>query len=1485
MEPSGADNKVASNRDSKPSVAADLRSPTAARRRIDDARTRDRGRLLGLWSRWNAQPGDAALRDAFAAALDTSLGERARRAAALPAAQVEASLPIAAEAERIVALIRAHQVVVLAGETGSGKTTQLPKLCLQARRGAAGMIGCTQPRRIAARAVARRVAEELQVPLGGAVGFQVRFSDNVGEQTAIKFMTDGILLAEIAYDRWLSRYDTIIVDEAHERSLNIDFLLGYLKRLLPRRPDLKVIVTSATIDTTRFSAHFGDAPVVQVEGRGFPVEVRWRPLGEAAQAAGRAPGVRRAGERTAVEGRAGRVEVVEASRGMAADTSGEKARTTSGAVTVIDAIVSACDEIARERPMGDTLVFLPGEREIRDVHRALEARKYRHTEVLPLYARLSARDQDRVFHPGTQRRIVLATNVAETSITVPRIHYVVDPGLARVTRYSPRQKLDRLHIEPVSQASANQRAGRCGRVAPGVCYRLYDEADFASRAQYTDPEIRRAALAGVILRMLSLGLDRIEHGGGRSKGGKRAPDAGAQVIENFPFLEPPDPRAIADGWQQLAELGAVDAQRALTATGRAMARLPIDVKLARMLVAAHERGCLHDMLVVASFLGIQDPRERPADARGAADAAHAQFADAKSEFFGILRLWAAYRDAHEDMTQSQLRKWADRQFLGFLRLREWRELHRQLKLQCEEMGWASGRAREPLARATVSARPRMAGQDDPEMPMPRQRRQRETSGMGLAQESEPSTHTATSYADLHRALLTGLPTQLGHLVERGTYDGPRGRKFQLFPGSTLAKKPPPWVLSAMLLDTEKVWALTNAAVEPEWAIDALPHLLQRRHHDPRWSRAQGRVIGSEQISLFGLVLVPKKPVHYGGLYPLEARAIFLRDALVTGEINTRSAFLARNLGTLDAAHEEEAKLRRTGLVIDDDAQAQWYDERIPPAIASAQALDAWTAKLSKDERAALEWSREDLFAGDAGEASRFPAFIALGESRLAVRYRFEPGAIDDGMTVTVPLPLLGALDAARLSWLAPGFVQDKAAALIKSLPKALRRNFVPAPDFAKAFAQAHEQRGNGHDEADSIEGALARFLKRLTGVEVGATDFDPASIEPHLHANLRLTQSMAAAPARIEGNRPPGQDASSEVREASETRETSPRRSASGAKDGAQRVLAESRDLDALRARFGARAAAAFAERAAQGLAREGLLAFPEEPIPVSVPGAGGVPAFPALEDAGTSAALEVHAERDSAARLHPGGVRRLLAIALADRMKQARKQLPVQSKTSLLYAAIESTAPRADGDSRAGAFASRSGGQGDRLREDLVQGAFAALAHDDALGAVRDADAFVRVRDALASALFPEAMRRLQLAEAILLQVAEVRARLDSPLLGWARGNLDDMRAQLDALVPAGFLRAVPAKALVDYPRYLKALALRAERALRDPAKDQVRMLELEPLARSARDALAAHPADPRVDALRWELEELRVSVFAQELGTRIPVSAKRLQQRLDEL
>ncbi|MBD9536337.1 ATP-dependent RNA helicase HrpA [Stenotrophomonas sp. STM01] len=1388
-----------------------------ARKAIDGAMSRDRGRLLGLWSRWQGKPADAAAEQALLQLLERSQAQRRQRAAQPVSITMDDALPIAREADRITALIRAHQVVVIAGETGSGKTTQLPKLCLAAGRGQAGMIGCTQPRRIAARAVAARVAEELQTELGSVVGYQVRFTDKVGEDSRIKFMTDGILLAEIASDRWLSRYDTLIIDEAHERSLNIDFLLGYLKQLLCKRPDLKLIVTSATIDTERFSRHFDDAPVVNVEGRTYPVEVRYRALDEVAAN----------GEETRPAGTRGRREDAD-----------------SDPVSVNDAIVAAVDEITRSDARGDVLVFLPGEREIRDAHQALERRKYRETEVLPLYARLSAKDQDRVFNPGPKRRIVLTTNVAETSLTVPRIRYVIDPGLARVKRYSPRQKLDRLHIEPVSQASANQRKGRCGRISEGICYRLYSEADFQSRAEFTDPEIRRSSLAGVILRMLQLGLGQ---------------------IDEFPFLEAPDERAVADGWQQLAELGAIDAERKLTAIGRQMARLPVDVKLARMLVAAQKGGCLREMLVIAAFLGIQDPRERPPEAREAADNAHAQFADGRSEFIGILRLWEAYRIAHEDLTQSKLRDWCGRHFLGFLRMREWRELHRQLRLLCEELGWSVNEG-DAFGRALLAAPVAVPAGGDAEAKRKATRGElhkaarlaREgtstpvIAGKGSAGPqgkvnvaspdpgaSIPEKVRVAAYQALHRAILAGLPTQVGHRTDKGDFQAPRQRRFHLFPGSALAKRPPPWVLSATLLDTQRVWGLTNASIEPDWVIAEIPHLLARKHFDPHWSRAQGQVLASEQISLFGLVLAPKKPVHYGKINPGEAHDIFVRQALVTGEINTRAGFVAANQKVLEQAREEEAKLRRAGIVADEDWQARWYLDRVPSHIHSASLLDGWWQALPPEQRRTLQWSLTDLLPGEGSEEDRYPKYFALGDARLAMHYRFEPGAEDDGVTLDVPLHLLNALDPARLSWLAPGFVADKASAMIRALPKAMRRNYVPAPDFGRAFFEAWPQ-----PSADDIRGELARFLSKTTGATVAATDFEVDALEPHLRMNLRLFEAAPSRGAEPGGGNAPGKEVSANGKGA--------------------RLLAMSRDLEALRARFGERAGNAFAARAGQALAAEGLREFPATAIPEQVPGEAGVPAYPALVDTGDAAALRIFADRNEAALAHPLGVRRLLEIGLADKVKQARKQLPVSPKTGLLYAAIESQ---------------------ERLRGDLVDAAMNAVLADGLAG-IRTPEAFEQRRSEAGKQLFGEAMTRLKLAETILGLVGELKPQLEAPLMGWARGNLDDMEAQLAGLVHAGFLRETPADALAQFPRYLKAMLLRAERAKRDPPRDQARMLELKPFVDALDEArLQGRAARAEWAALRWDIEELRVSLFAQELGFRSGISAKKLAQRVAAL
>jgi ATP-dependent helicase HrpA len=1270
----------------------------------------DQGRLRMLWSKCQAKPDDAGLRERFDAAFTASARLRALRDKQAPKPSFEQDLPVSAKADDIVALIQKHQIIVIAGETGSGKTTQLPKLCLAAGRGRSGLIGCTQPRRIAARSVAKRVADELQVPLGDAVGYQVRFTDRVGDNTYIKFMTDGILLAEIHSDKWLSKYDTLIIDEAHERSLNIDFLLGYLSTLVKKRRDLKIIITSATIDTKRFSQHFHDAPIIEVEGRSFPVETRYRPLNAEAS--------------------------VDPETGLVLDDD----------QSVSAALMRAVDEITHEDPLGDILVFLPGEREIRDAHLMLSRKKYRNTEVMPLYARLSVKDQDRIFNPGPQRRIVLTTNVAETSLTVPRIRFVIDPGFARIKRYSPRQKLDRLHIEDISQASANQRLGRCGRIASGICYRLYSEADFQSRQQYTDPEILRASLAGVILRMLTLGLGR---------------------LEDFPLIDAPDARAIADGWQQLTELGAVDKERRMTPIGVQMAKWPIDVKLARMLIAANRHHCLREMMIITSFLSIQDPRERPADAREAADRAHAEFLDNQSEFLSILKLWGAYKTAHEDLTQSKLRDWCDKHFLAFMRMREWRELHRQLLISAEELGWQ--------------------------------------------QNDVPS-----EYSPLHRALLSGLPGNIGHKSEKGIFDAPRQRKFSIFPGSSLAKTSPAWVLAANILDTQKVWGMTLAKIEPEWVIAELSHLLARKHFDPHWSRSQGRVLGYEQISLFGLLLAAKKPMHYGGLYPEEAREIFIRGALLSGEINTRTPVIQRNLKTLEKAIAEEAKQRRAGVVVDEDWQARWYLDRVPPEINSAQGFDAWYQKLPNDKKKLLEWQLSDLLLGGENEQARFPNYFALGDVRLALHYRFEPGHAEDGVTLDVPLHLLNVLDAAKLSWLVPGLVEEKVTELIRSLPKALRRNYVPAPDFARAFVQAYPA-----PEADAITGCLARFLTRTTGAPLATTDFDETQIAPHLQMNIRLATRDAV-------------------------------------------LLAQSRNLLELKQRFADQAEKAFAQHAGEKILQEGLLAFPDQDIPEQLPGAAGVMAFPALVDEISSVALRVFADREQALQIHAKGVRRCLEFALSDELKKVRKQLPVSPKLGLLYAAIENA---------------------ERLREDIAVAALNASIDDD-LAQVRTPQQFKVCLAGVIKKLFPEAIKNLNLAETILASYAVIKPKLESNLMGWARANLDDLHAHIKSLVQPGFLRLTPTEALTEYPRYLKAIGLRAERALADPVKDQARLLEIKVFtdALSAADKKGQHYA-LAWQQFRWDLEEFRVQLFAQELGTKRSVSAKRLAKQLEQL
>jgi ATP-dependent helicase HrpA len=1083
---------------------------TASNRlRRDDVCTQDFWRLQARERRLRMQPDDVKAHATLQADIAAAIAIRARRQLSVPSVSVAGNLPIAAHSEAIIAAIKQHQVIVVEGATGSGKTTQLPKLCLAAGRGVAGMIGCTQPRRIAAKTVARRVASELNCEFGGVVGYQVRFTDQVSEHSLIKFMTDGILLAETQSDTFLNRYDTLIIDEAHERSLNIDFLLGFLQQLLRKRTDLKLIITSATIDTARFAAHFGGAPIFSVAGRTYPVDIRYRPLTD-----------------------------------------------PDADLTMIEGIAAAVQECGALDARGDILIFLPGEREIRDTHQHLARMKLAHTDIVPLYARLSALEQDRVFAPGPGRRIVLATNVAETSITVPRIAFVIDPGVARISRYSHRAKVQRLHIEPISQASANQRAGRCGRVSAGVCFRLYDEDDFARRDAFTDPEILRSSLAGVILRMLRLNL------GDPAK---------------FPFVDPPSERAIGDGYQLLHELGAIDERRKLTALGKQMGEWPLDVRYARLILAASEQQCLAEMLVLTAFLSIQDPRERPMETRAAADAAHNEFADPHSDFASILRLWEAYQTQHEVLSQSALREWCKRQFLSFMRMREWRELHRQLLIQARE---------QSLAMNT----------------------------------------SAASFEALHKALLSAFATQVAMKDEKALYLATRSRKVQIFPGSFLAKSAPKWVMAATLLDTQKLYALTCAKIDPAWIEPAARHLLKYRHYDPHWDAHSGRVMGFEDASLLGLPIVLKRRVQFEPIDARECRKLFLRHALVHGDIKAEHRLLRHNASVRLDAQRKEEKLRRRGLLKDDEEIAAWFDERVPADIVSAPAFMQWLRKAPRDVEDRLRLHINDLVTPDASADlySSFPDTWQVGALSLPLRYSFAPGGERDGVCVQLALGQLGSMSAARLTWLVPGLLAEKVAFLIKSLTKNLRRNFVPVPDFARAFLQTHAA-------CDTpLTQILAEYLQKISGVALSVSDFNEEDIPAHLIMQIQLC-------------------------------------------DDAAQPLALTRDLPALQREFALRAKQAFAAKVDALYQRDHLRDWPDVDLPASIASADGTLAYPALQVTAQGVGLHVFANAAEAQSSHAQGLNALLQLALSESLTYWHKHLPLSHRAVIQYASVGS--------------------------------------------------------------------------------------------------------------------------------------------------------------------------------------------------------------------
>ncbi len=1245
--------------------------------------------------------------------LERSRARRAERLARIPRPGFPEELPIAQHRERIAELVRDHPVTIVCGETGSGKTTQIPKICLALGRGAAGLVGCTQPRRIAARSLAARLARELPGTPKGFVGHKIRFQDATRPDTVLKVMTDGVLLAETHSDRELRAYDTLIVDEAHERSLNIDFLLGYLKRLVAVRDDLRVVVTSATIDTERFSRFFGGAPVIEVSGRTYPVEVRYHP------------------------------EYLEA------------AQEDDEPADMNDAIVRAVEELSRASREGDILVFLPGEREIREAAEALRKRPApagaRQPEILPLYSRLSAEEQDRVFEPSARRRIVLATNVAETSLTVPGIRYVVDTGLARVKRYSARQKIDQLRIEPVSQAAARQRAGRCGRVASGIAVRLYGEDDFAARPEYTTPEILRTSLSGVILRMAALDLG---------------------PIAGFPFLEPPTPRQVADGYQQLFELGAIDARRELTALGRELSRLPVDPAIGRMLLAARDHQCASEMVILTAALSIQDPRDRPQALREQSDRAHEEFRDESSDFQQLLNLWKFFDTefAHRKSSRKLLETCREH-FLSYVRMREWRDLAGQLREIAAELGIRDHRA--------------------------------------------PAT-----YEQLHRALLSGLVTNVGMKALDGDhYQGPRGLQFHVWPGSGLRKGRPRWVMAGELQETTRVYARKVARVEPEWIEQAAAHLVERAWVEPHWDRARGEAVAYESVSLYGLVLVARRKVSYARIDPARARAVFLEGALVAGQFESRQPFWTHNRRLIAEIEALEHRARRPDVLVDDRALFTFYDARVPAEVCDARSFDAWYRAASATQPRLLFLAREDLMRHGAESVTEalFPKALGIGPARFPLAYRFEPGHPMDGITMDVPLALLNQVDEAAIDWLVPGMIREKVAWTFRALPKRVRTRLVPVPEHVTRFLEG-EAPG-----ARRVRDAVLAYASRVAGERLDEGVWSKEEPPAHLRMNLRVV-------------------------------------------DEARRELALGRDLAELRQRLGEAASLTLAQ-SRPGMEREGITAWDLGELPEQVSfrrGDQALTGYPALVDEGASAAIRLLDTPARAADAHRGGVRRLLALALREPVKGLERSIPGFNALALRFA---------------GAIPA------ERLRQDLAAAILdRAFIGEDPLP--RTPRAFEEQKKRARARLPAVAEAAVRHASAI----GEAQQQLQQALAqSAALGRVaQEVRAMRDRLVYPGFLAATPWERLEHLPRFLRGYALRLQKYRANAERDRRHAAAVEALweryaARAEADREAGRFA-PRLEEFRWLLEELKVSLFAQELRTPVPVSAKRLERFWDE-
>jgi ATP-dependent helicase HrpA len=1274
----------------------------------------------------------------------------------LPRITFPEELPVSDKRDEIASVLNANQVIIVSGETGSGKTTQLPKICLELGRGQTGLIGHTQPRRIAASSTAKRIAQELGSPLGQHVGFKVRFNDNLTKGAWVKLMTDGILLAETQTDPLLKQYDTIIIDEAHERSLNIDFLLGHLKQLLPKRPDLKLIITSATIDADRFARHFGTeakpVPVIEVSGRLYPVEVRYRPV-ESTDASNSKPG--------------------------AAPTAAQKER---GQRDLMDAVADAVDELCRIGS-GDVLVFLPGEREIRDAAEALRKHHPPHVEILPLFARLSAQEQERVFKTSNARRIVLATNVAETSLTVPGIRYVVDTGLARVKRYSYRNKVEQLQIEPIAQSAANQRAGRCGRVAAGVCIRLYEEQDYLSRPKFTEPEILRSSLASVILRMKSLRL---------------------ADVETFPFIEPPLGRAIADGYQLLQELGAIDDDNRLTSTGRQLGKLPLDPRVGRMILAARDNACLAEVLIIAAALSVQDPRDRPLEAQGAADNAHKKFADDKSEFQSYLKIWKWFEGAIEHKKSNrQLQDNCRTNFLSQLRLREWRDVHSQLLTIVREQGWRLNEA--------------------------------------------PAT-----YEQLHTALLTGLLGNIGFKADdEPHYLGARGIRFHIWPGSHLLKKAGKWVMAAELVDTTRLYARCIAQIQPEWLERVGGHLLKKSYGEPRWEKRAAQVTASERATLYGLVVYSQRRINFGQINSQQAREIFIREALVAGEFDTRAPFFAHNQKLVREIENLEHKSRRLDVLVDDELIAAFYEKLVPESICNGIAFEKWHKEATAKNPKLLYLNRDDLMRHEAAGVTTdlFPKAMRVAGIEMGLSYHFEPGTPRDGVTLTVPLYALNQVSADRCEWLVPGMLKEKVHLLLKSLPQKLRRHCVPLPDYAAGFCdRIHERNGFGKG---SLTDALIADVREQTGVAVKVADFKFETLPAHHAMNFKVIDEHG-------------------------------------------RQLEMGRNLAGLQAQFGDQAREQF-----QRLAEQTVIAAPDHPPAADRPSvekynggsaAAGKPAvasehqrlagwtfgelpelleiqrgkqtligFPALVDRITHCDLEVFDDPAEAVRIHRIGLRRLFALQMKDQLKYLEKNIPGLQQMGMQFMPL---------------------GSQEELRDQIIEAGLERAFLQEPLP--KNAAEFDKRKNdgkARFGLLVNEIAR---LAAQILAEYHALPKKLQG-----AKAHpqtVADIQAQLQTLVGKRFIADNDYAQLAHFPRYLKAINVRLEKLRADPARDARLMTEwaqaAAPWQRAQKDRHGGRSGDPKMMEFRWLLEELRVSLFAQELRTPMPVSVKRLQK-----